>query len=129
MDRASRRRYRRSLRSIGTGHEATAAIGTALGLAAVALLVLATAFFVAAEFAIVATDRTRLEVRASGGSRGARVALAVHRRPSYHPSGPPLRPSVVSLPPGLFARPTIAPGAGPALSRLMSHRGARPLSG
>jgi CBS domain containing-hemolysin-like protein len=97
------------------GHEATEAIGTALGLAAVALLVLATAFFVAAEFAIVATDRNRLEARAAAGSRGARTALAVHRQLSYHLSGAQLGLTVVSLLLGFVAEPTIAEAIQPAL--------------
>ena len=40
-------------------------------------LVLATAFFVAAEFSFVATGRHRLEERASSGDRRAAHALGV----------------------------------------------------
>jgi CBS domain containing-hemolysin-like protein len=95
---------------------------------AVALLVLATAFFVAAEFAIVATDRSRLEVRAAGGSRGARVALAVHRRLSYHLSGAQLGLTVVSLLLGFVAEPTIARAIEPALDGVLAERTARGVS-
>ncbi|MCB1272259.1 MAG: DUF21 domain-containing protein, partial [Microthrixaceae bacterium] len=49
----------------------------AAGLAAALVLVLANAFFVAAEFAFVAVDRTRLELLAEKGSRPARVSLSL----------------------------------------------------
>ena len=117
------------LRSDSPGHEATAPIGTALGLAAVALLVLATAFFVAAEFAIVATDRSRLET--SGrcqASRGARMALSVHRRLSYHLSGAQLGLTVVSLLLGFVAEPTLAQAIEPALDGFLSESTARGVS-
>ena len=92
------------------------AIGTALGLAAVALLVLATAFFVAAEFAIVATDRSRLETegrcrqpRGPHGPVGAPAALVPPVRRAA-------RADVVSLLLGFVAEPTIAQAIEPALT-------------
>jgi len=81
-------------------------------------LVLATAFFVAAEFAIVATDRSRLETMADAGQRGARMALSVHRRLSYHLSGAQLGLTVVSLLLGFVAEPTLARAIEPALGFL-----------
>ncbi|MEJ7582827.1 MAG: hemolysin family protein [Acidimicrobiales bacterium] len=72
------------------------------------MLILATAFFVAAEFAVVATDRSRLETLAGAGSRSARTALAVHRRLSFHLSGAQLGLTVVSLVLGFIAEPTLA---------------------
>lgn len=112
----------------GNGHEATAPIGTALGLLAVAFLVLATAFFVAAEFAIVTIDRSRLETMAEGGTRGARTALAVHRRLSFHLSGAQLGLTVVSLALGFVAEPTLARAIEPLVDGVMSDRGARSVS-
>ena len=81
-------------------------------------MVLATAFFVAAEFAIVATDRSRLETMADAGQRGARMALSVHRRLSYHLSGAQLGLTVVSLLLGFVAEPTLARAIEPALGFL-----------
>jgi len=45
-----------------------------LGLIAVVVLVLANAFFVAAEFALVGARRTRLDEMARAGDRKARLA-------------------------------------------------------
>ncbi len=111
-----------------TGDEETAPIGTALGLAAVMLLILATAFFVAAEFAVVATDRSRLDALAAGGSRAARTALAVHRRLSFHLSGAQLGLTVVSLVLGFVAEPAIAHLIEPALEGRLSERAAAGVS-
>ena len=55
-----------------------------VGLAAVFLLVLGTAFFVAAEFSLVAVERSRLESLAESGSRRAKRALAMSRSLSFH---------------------------------------------
>ena len=75
---------------------------------AVALLILATAFFVAAEFALVAVDRVRLEAEAEAGRMRARVALAVVRRLSFHLSGAQLGVTLCSLVLGFLAEPTLA---------------------
>ncbi len=75
---------------------------------AVALLILATAFFVAAEFALVAVDRVRLEAEADAGRLRARVALAVVRRLSFHLSGAQLGVTLCSLVLGFVAEPTLA---------------------
>ena len=84
---------------------------------AVALLILATAFFVAAEFALVAVDRVRLEAEAAAGSRRARGALAVVRRLSFHLSGAQLGVTMCSLVLGFVAEPTLATALrGPARS-------------
>lgn len=52
-----------------------------LGLAAVVLLVLANAFFVIAEYALVTARRSALERKAADGSGGARVALRLMDEP------------------------------------------------
>ena len=46
-----------------------------LGVAAIAVIVVANGFFVAAEFALVAARRTRLEERAQEGDARAKLAL------------------------------------------------------
>ena len=63
--------------SVGSGCQPsrrTAPIDTALGLLAVLLLIAATGFFVAVEFALVAVDRDRVRLDAEAGTRGARSA-------------------------------------------------------
>ncbi len=50
---------------------------TALGILGVLALVLANAFFVIAEYALVTAPRTSVKQLADGGSRGARVALTL----------------------------------------------------
>lgn len=62
----------------------------------------------AAEFALVAVDRTRVERRAAEGGRRARVALGVIRRLSFHLSGAQLGVTLCSLVLGYVAEPTIA---------------------
>ena len=103
-------------------------IGTALGLLAVLVLVLATSFFVAAEFAVVAIERSRLEALANEGSRRAKVALEVHRRLSFHLSGAQLGITVVSLVLGFVAEPTLARVIAPAVEAFASARTADAVS-
>ncbi|MCZ7629351.1 MAG: CNNM domain-containing protein [Microthrixaceae bacterium] len=49
----------------------------ALGLVAAALLIGANAFFVATEFALVAVDRTKLELLAEGGESAGQPPLLI----------------------------------------------------
>ena len=85
---------------------------------AVLLLILANAFFVAAEFALVAVDRDRVEHLAGGGSRRARSALAALRRLSFHLSGAQLGITVTSLVLGFIAEDAIATLIEPTVDRL-----------
>ena len=88
-----------------------------LGLIAVLLLIAATGFFVAAEFALVAIDRSRLEQKAQSGSRRAVAAIAVVRRLSFHLSGAQLGVTLSSLMLGFVAEPTLVRAfRGPATS-------------
>ena len=102
------------------------AIEIALGLVVVGLLILATAFFVAAEFSLVAVDRDRVEALAEQGSRRARTAVGVLTRLSRNLSGTQLGISVISRVLGLVAEPTVSeliePLVGPLPERL--ERGA-----
>jgi CBS domain containing-hemolysin-like protein len=83
-----------------------------------AVLVLATAYFVAAEFAFVATGRHRLEERAREGDRRATHALAVQRRLSFMLSGAQLGITVTSLLLGVMVEPTLARALRPLLEAI-----------
>ena len=91
-------------------------IETVLGLLGVLLIIVATAVFVAAEFALVAADRDRLEAEGRAGSRAARTALALQRRLSFHLSGAQLGITLASLVLGFIAEPTIGALIEPASS-------------
>ncbi|HEX2294312.1 MAG TPA: hemolysin family protein [Actinomycetota bacterium] len=69
----------------------------AWGLLAVLALVLAHAFFVAGEFALVAADRTRVEQLAEQGHRGATSTLHGLRTLSFQLSGAQLGITITSL--------------------------------
>jgi CBS domain containing-hemolysin-like protein len=75
---------------------------------AVAALILATSFFVAAEFALVAVDRDRVDALAKTGDRGARRATTALHRLSFHLSAAQLGVTVTSLVLGFVAEPTVA---------------------
>jgi CBS domain containing-hemolysin-like protein len=77
-------------------------------LAAVVILILANAFFVAGEFAIVAVERSTVERRAREGDRRARRILGSLRNLSFELSGAQLGITVTSLVLGAIAEPTIA---------------------
>ncbi|MEV6305341.1 hemolysin family protein [Actinoplanes sp. NPDC051861] len=75
----------------------------------VSLVLLAlNAFFVAAEFALVAAKRHRLEQAAADGSRGARAAMAGTRRLSMMLAGAQLGITLCTLGLGALAKPTVA---------------------
>jgi len=95
---------------------------------AVAALVVATAFFVAAEFSVVAVERNRLEALAAEGNRSAKAALVVHRRLSFYLSGAQLGITIVSLVLGFVAEPALATVIAPALEPFVSARSADALS-
>ena len=79
----------------------------ALGLLAVLALILATGYFVAAEFAFVAVRKGRVEELAQAGDRRAVRALSVLKRLSFMLSGAQLGITVTSLVIGFIAEPTI----------------------
>ena len=78
-----------------------------LGLVAVVVITLGTGYFVAAEFAFVASRRGRLEEQAAGGDRRAERAVAVHRRLSFVLSGAQLGITVTTLMVGFIAEPAL----------------------
>lgn len=103
----------------------TVPIHTALGLVAVLLLILATGFFVAVEFALVAVDRSRVDRDATGGSRRAKATASALGRLSFHLSGAQLGITMTSLVVGFLAEPTIAQAIESPVGRLLGERTAR----
>lgn len=76
----------------------------ALGL----LLLVANGFFVAVEFALIASRRTKLEALAEEGSARARLALAATRDLNVQLAGAQLGITMASLVLGYVAEPTVA---------------------
>jgi CBS domain containing-hemolysin-like protein len=93
---------------------------TALLLIAVAVLVLVNGFFVAAEFALVRSRRSRLEELASDGKRGARLALTQIDDISQYLSACQFGITLASLGIGFLGEPAIADLLEPAFGGL-SH--------
>jgi CBS domain containing-hemolysin-like protein len=87
-------------------------------LAAVVVLILANAFFVAGEFAIVAVERSSIERKAREGDRSARRILNSLRNLSFELSGAQLGITVTSLILGAIAEPTIAAVLSPLIAGL-----------
>jgi CBS domain containing-hemolysin-like protein len=80
--------------------------------------VLATAVFVAAEFALVAVDRDRVDALAERGDGRARTAQHLLRRLSISLAGAQLGITVASLVLGFIAEPTVAHALEPLLAPL-----------
>ncbi|GAA4573360.1 hemolysin family protein [Planotetraspora kaengkrachanensis] len=83
-------------------------MSAAAGLLAVLILTLATGYFVAQEFAFVASDRGALRDQAASGDAAARRALEVTGRLSFMLSGAQLGITVTTLLVGFVAQPAIA---------------------
>ena len=83
-------------------------MSTTVALVVSLLLLLANAFFVAAEFAIVAAKRHRLEERAEEGSRSARAAVEASRELSLMLAGAQLGITLCTLALGALAKPAVA---------------------
>lgn len=95
----------------------------ALGVAVV--LLVANGFFVAAEFALLAARRTRIEALADAGDRRARHALAGIRELSLMLAGAQLGITMASLGLGAVAEPAVASLIGAALEGVDLPGGAR----
>ena len=91
----------------------------ALELTAVILLIIANGFFVAAEFALVAVDRAKVEADVETGRRRARIARGLLGHLSFHLSGAQLGITVTSLLIGLLAEPAIAELLHPVLEPIL----------
>lgn len=95
----------------------------AVGLLAVFFLIIANGFFVAAEFALVAVDRAKVDHDAETGRRRARIAKGLLGHLSFHLSGAQLGITVTSLLIGLLAEPAIAELLHPALEPFLGSAG------
>ncbi len=83
-------------------------MSVAEGLVAVVVLLTANAFFVVAEFALVAVDRARVEAAAVAGDRRAARVAALLRRLTAHLSGAQFGITVSAILLGFVAEPTVA---------------------
>ena len=72
------------------------------------LLLFGNAFFVGAEFALIAARRTQIEPRAAAGSRSARITLRALERVSLMMAGAQLGITMCSLGLGAVAEPAVA---------------------
>jgi CBS domain containing-hemolysin-like protein len=98
-------------------------IDTALGLVAVALLIIANGLFVAAEFALVAVEPNRLDRQIDAGDRRAKLVRSLLRRLSFHLSGAQLGITVTSLVLGFIAEPAIGGALAPLLEPVVGESG------
>jgi len=83
-------------------------MSVAEGLVAVVVLLAANAFFVVAEFALVAVDRARIEAAAVAGDRRAARVAALLRHLTAHLSGAQFGITVSAILLGFVAEPTVA---------------------
>ena len=93
-------------------------MSTSWALALSALLLAGNGFFVAAEFALVASKRYRLEQSALAGSRAARAALAGSRELSLMLAGAQLGITICTLGLGALAEPALEHALHPLLAAL-----------
>ena len=87
-----------------------------LGVLAVLLLTLGTALYVAAEFSLVAVERTQLERDAAEGDPGAKRVLAAVRTLSFQLSGAQLGITMTTLVVGFIAEPSLSVLLAPGLA-------------
>lgn len=90
-----------------------------MGVIAIVALIAANGFFVAAEFALVAVDRTALDRLADAGDRRAIRVQGLVRKLSFHLSGAQLGITVTSLVLGFLAAPLVAGLLAPLLDPLV----------
>ncbi|MBA3803555.1 MAG: HlyC/CorC family transporter [Acidimicrobiia bacterium] len=88
---------------------------TALGLAAVAVLIALNGYFVAAEFAYVSVRRSELEAERARRPRQVERALGIVKRLSFMLSGAQLGITVMSVVIGFIAEPSIGEAIEPLL--------------
>jgi CBS domain containing-hemolysin-like protein len=79
-----------------------------LALLVTAVLLVANGFFVAVEFAVVSSRRTKLESSAEAGDQGAQRALGAVREVNFRLSGAQLGITMASLGLGVVAEPAVA---------------------
>lgn len=96
-----------------------------MGVIAIVALIAANGFFVAAEFALVAVDRTALGRLAEAGDKRAARVEGLVRKLSFHLSGAQLGITVTSLVLGFLAAPLVADLLLPLLGPLVGDTAAR----
>ena len=101
---------------------------TALALIAVLLLVLANAFFVLTEYALVRSRRGRLEELAEGGRRGARLALSQLDDISSYISAIQVGITMASIGIGALGEPVVADLLEPIFGKWLGHAAAVAIS-
>jgi CBS domain containing-hemolysin-like protein len=92
------------------------------------LLVLANAFFVIAEYALVRSRRARLQTLVEQGARGARLALTQHEHIGDYISACQVGITMASIGIGALGEPAIAHLLEPALGPAVGHAAAVALS-
>ncbi len=95
-------------------------MSVSLRIVVVLLLVLGSAVFVAAEYALITARRARLEERAAKGGRGARAALRLMDEPVRFISATQLGITVFAILVGAIGEPLISDLMEPTLSRTVS---------
>ncbi|MCA0970463.1 hemolysin family protein [Halobacillus litoralis] len=80
---------------------------TSMKLAAIAVLIVLTAFFVASEFAIVKVRKSKLEARANEGHKRSKLALKVTNNLDYYLSACQLGITITALGLGWLGEPTL----------------------
>ena len=83
-------------------------LGTGVALILAVLLLIANAFFVAVEFALIATQKSQLEEAASDGNRRAKSALSAVTNLNIQIAGAQLGITMASIALGLIAEPSVA---------------------
>ena len=78
------------------------------GLVAIGVLLVANAFFVAAEFSLVAVERARIDAASEAGERAARRVRRLQESLTRHLSGAQFGITVAALLLGFVAEPTVA---------------------
>lgn len=94
--------------SVLAAGEGSGGINVWVGMALALFLILLNGLFVAAEFALIAARRTRIEALAAEGDRRARSALLSMRNLPLTLSGAQLGITITSLGLGLIAEPAVA---------------------
>ena len=89
---------------------------------------MATGFFVAVEFALVAVDRDRVDRDAAAGNRRAKATASALRSLSFHLSGAQLGITMTSLIIGFLAEPTVAAAIEPLIGSAVGDARARGVS-
>src|SRR5262249_17202975 len=97
------------------------------GLFLVVLLVVANAFFVATEFALVSARSTRIDQLAASGSRAARMVQRAKANPTLFISGTQIGVTVASLLLGWIGETTLAELIQPVLDWLLTLMGQSPI--